>query len=833
MTAEIKTVIGQLNIVDGNWRSDTPNQVAVRGPKAAGSLGAGKGDLFILTEVHGSVFQQEAVEQKLAEAIRDSYYVSGGAVTASLRRAMQATNQELYRHNQQVNNDEKILAGAVAVVLRHDEVFIAQIGPTALFAVLDSLIRCYPAQSLWLDDSPNPKEPALGLNPIIEPNLHHLQVSPGDMLILADRRLASHLSLNEVVNAVIPGKVKATIKNLAAYTENHDGSALTLAILEAENSALARLKQSASPQLGRFLAGDRGKFGSREKQLRTASLTTSSPKAHPGGGPNDTVSPAVEAPNPKSIKGGSKLNWLPKLPNLAPVPRWIGGLFTARTQPEAGRSQAGPAAGAGPDSAKREAVEPSPAADPSRYEEMYEPEPEVEVEHGARMMGSVAHDPGFRAGYSPDASLRQNVFSFGRVFRWVTAGLLLFVALLGSGLKNILRLVLPAGDEQTPRQAGAQAFNQSSAGTWTLLRNIVIVIPVIVALIVGINYLQKGRVQEAEYNEFVTSAQARFQQAQAIETDPATAMSLMAEAESFLVEAEAIKGVQPEISTLREQMRQTSDRIGNVQRLYYLPQLRQYIDGGTNLSRIVVQGVEIYVMDSGTNRIFHHRMDDLGETLLPDDESVLLVAQGQRLDNSVVGNMISMTWMPAGGNRQTSDLVVLTGAGLLEYNPNWGITGATLTGQESLVTPVAVSSYFGNFYVLDAQANRLLRYLPTADGYSTPPEDYFPADLPVNLAGAVDLAIDGAIYVLFDDGRISKFQGGQPVNFNVTGLDRPLSNPVSIFTAPDEDVQYLYVADAGNQRIVQFEKDGRFIRQFKPSVGEAVTFANLQDIFVD
>jgi hypothetical protein len=56
---------------------------------------------------------------------------------------------------------------------------------------------------------------------------------------------------------------------------------------------------------------------------------------------------------------------------------------------------------------------------------------------------------------------------------------------------------------------------------------------------------------------------------------------------------------------------------------------------------------------------------------------------------------------------------------------------------------------------------------------------------------------------------------------------------VAIYTAPDETVHHIYIADAGHQRIVQLNKDGSFVRQFKPRAGEAVTFANLQDIFVD
>jgi hypothetical protein len=87
--------------------------------------------------------------------------------------------------------------------------------------------------------------------------------------------------------------------------------------------------------------------------------------------------------------------------------------------------------------------------------------------------------------------------------------------------------------------------------------------------------------------------------------------------------------------------------------------------------------------------------------------------------------------------------------------------------------------------------------------------------------------------VLFKDGRIGKYLSGEPVEFNVSGLDMPFNNPVAIFTAPNEEVQHIYVADAGNQRIVQLNKDGSFVRQFKPRAGEAVSFASLQDIFVD
>jgi hypothetical protein len=114
-----------------------------------------------------------------------------------------------------------------------------------------------------------------------------------------------------------------------------------------------------------------------------------------------------------------------------------------------------------------------------------------------------------------------------------------------------------------------------------LLRNIALLIPLLVALIVGIIYWQKGRAREAEYTEFLTGAQNKFQQAQG--SDPGTAYGLMAEAETLLVEAEKIKSGQPEITDLRQKIAEQTDTVGKVQRLYYLPQLRQYTDPGTNL----------------------------------------------------------------------------------------------------------------------------------------------------------------------------------------------------------------------------------------------------------
>ncbi len=800
MNAEITTVIGQLSINQGQWRNEAPNHVAVREPKAADAPGAGKGDLFIITEIQGNVDNLEAMEQKLAQAIRDSYYLARGSITASLRRAVQAGSNLLYKRNKQVDVEKRVVGGVVVLAISNEDAFVAQIGPTAFFAVLGDHIKRYPSRSVWLDEALGPEAgqtaSAMGLKPVIEPGLHHLRVAPEDMLVLADSRLVSQLPLKEVVRAVDGGNIKASVKKLGKAAQTSNGSALLLEVVEDTASGVGSLKISAPPQLSKLWSRPR-KTAAKEEAPESDFDNEQEP-VWEGAEEGESKAAAVFASTAAMMQ--RPLSWLGNFGSKPSNPE----TFTEREVSEPGEAPqylpSAPEAGEWPDDAPAEnevAVTPVTETTYSTYKEDYDD-------------------------YYDDAPSRS---SGG----WFTTMLLTVVAFVGGGLKRIFSLFVRGEDE--PRQAGTQAQQPASAVPWKTLRNIAIIIPLLVVIVVSISYLQKGRLREAEYQEFVGAAQNKFEQAKSV--DAASALALMSEAETSLLQAEQIKQGQPEIAELRLQMAEHVDTVGNVQRLYYLPQLRQYTDPGTDLQRIVVQGVEVYIMDSGNDRIFHHRLDDLGEALLADDETVLMTAKGQQVEDVTVGNLLSMTWMPAGGNRQTSDLVILNSTGLLEYNPNWGITTASLAGGNSLVMPAAVDSYFGNFYVLDPKANLLLRYVPTTDGYSAQPENYFTGDQTVNLSNAVDMSIDGAIYVLYQDGRISKFLSGQQVDFAVTGLDVPLKNPVAIYTAADEEVQHIYVADAGNQRIVQLNKDGSFVRQYKPRAGEVVTFGNLQDIYVD
>jgi len=80
----------------------------------------------------------------------------------------------------------------------------------------------------------------------------------------------------------------------------------------------------------------------------------------------------------------------------------------------------------------------------------------------------------------------------------------------------------------------------------------------------------------------------------------------------------------------------------------------------------------------------------------------------------------------------------------------------------------------------------------------------------------VDLAIDGFVYLLFSDGSVMKFSGGQPQPFAQEGLYPPLENPVGIYASPDADS--VFVMDRDGARVVEFSKEGKFVRQYRASL---------------
>lgn len=137
-------------------------------------------------------------------------------------------------------------------------------------------------------------------------------------------------------------------------------------------------------------------------------------------------------------------------------------------------------------------------------------------------------------------------------------------------------------------------------------------------------------------------------------------------------------------------------------------------------------------------------------------------------------------------------------------------------------TPVAIVPYDGNIYVLD-QAKGLLKFVAGGGGYGK--DYYFHSNAP-DVSSATGMAIDGSVWLLFKNGSIQQYTSGSSNNLQVSGLLKPMSNPTKILT--DVTLENVYVLDAGNGRIVKFDKNGKYQSSYTSSV-----IANAKDFTVD
>lgn len=127
----------------------------------------------------------------------------------------------------------------------------------------------------------------------------------------------------------------------------------------------------------------------------------------------------------------------------------------------------------------------------------------------------------------------------------------------------------------------------------------------------------------------------------------------------------------------------------------------------------------------------------------------------------------------------------------------------------------AVANFIGNLYLLDKSNGAIYKY----QGLAAEKRNYLAADVKPDFTSSVNMAIDGAIWILFADGRISKFAQGAPLAFSIDGLDMPLGAPVGLFT--DDETEHLYILDRGHKRVVVVKKDGTYLSQYRwEGIGE-------------
>jgi hypothetical protein len=359
-----------------------------------------------------------------------------------------------------------------------------------------------------------------------------------------------------------------------------------------------------------------------------------------------------------------------------------------------------------------------------------------------------------------------------------------------------------------------------------------IAIPVIALLFAGGYTAYRNWSLQSQFDSYLEAAELKRDIATSSASSPALAREYWLEVLAALDKASALQPDNADVQELRTQAETEIDRIDSVARLGQIYKLYEYTAPGSVPGRVIVAGLDIYVLDRGLGNVYHHALNDARNALRNPDADPALIKRGQSVEGQSVGGLLDIAWMREGGERQAGTLLILDRNGLLiEYDPTWEqFSAQTVGGRDAWRGPVAMHTFDANLYLLDPMANQVLKYWK--DRYTTPPDPWIKQE-GADLSMAVDIGIDGNIYVLHSDGVLIKYFGGQVAPFALAPLVKPLVRADALYLDLEEVAQYIYVADATERRIAQFDQEGAFIRQFQPAHGREDFFRQLAGIFVD
>ncbi len=163
-----------------------------------------------------------------------------------------------------------------------------------------------------------------------------------------------------------------------------------------------------------------------------------------------------------------------------------------------------------------------------------------------------------------------------------------------------------------------------------------------------------------------------------------------------------------------------------------------------------------------------------------------------------------------------NDAVVILGDSnaLSTYQKESGVVSAKTFAAAPTAKISAIFVYNQRLYSIDQSGNTILKHAPTQTGYDRGTSWLKSGESP-DLKDGISLAIDGDLFILKATGEIIKLVSGRAASFAVTGLDPALDRPTVIWTY--NEVNYLYILEPTNKRIVVLDKSGKLIQQYTAS----------------
>ena len=367
---------------------------------------------------------------------------------------------------------------------------------------------------------------------------------------------------------------------------------------------------------------------------------------------------------------------------------------------------------------------------------------------------------------------------------------------------------------------------EEPVSSWAVPILIAILVPLMVGTVVTGVYLQRGQGQrlsevksEMALNlglaeQAVTEAEARAYYD--------SVMALAEEAETTLRPGDA------EVARLRAQARAALDELDDITRL--TGNVLYVYDEGAVVTAVSTQDTDaddLFVLDQANGIVYLHQLDGSLPSGISDPQRLPFVP-GQAVGSHVIGEIVDMVWRPVGTAVSRDGLALLDSNGaLLTYHPDFGDTLTAPLGLASeWMAPYALTTYNERLYILDVSAAVIWKYFPTGDQFDVKAEERtILLNESLELNGAADIGIyneDGSLVIAYQDGRIRYYdtradrrQWDEVTLLQEGGLGSPLGQLSAVKVVGRGLNTSIFVADAGNGRLLQLNRGGRVLAQYQ------------------
>jgi hypothetical protein len=288
-------------------------------------------------------------------------------------------------------------------------------------------------------------------------------------------------------------------------------------------------------------------------------------------------------------------------------------------------------------------------------------------------------------------------------------------------------------------------------------------------------------------------AKAELEQVAALADDPADDAAIADERAAIASQIQQLSKAQP---------------VGSVQTVGAVPAAS---DGTT--ARLVAGDGRVYLLSDGI-----YQVDVASKSL------VLLLKPGDMVDNVPVETLRAAAW-------RENRLMVIDARRAYVFDPatgGWTVERLGTFDDDGFTDVAAGAAFDFNLYLLARGSGQILKF--QAGLYENNPEDWTGGLAHDELMKAADMAVDGDVWVLLEDGKILNFFRSRLEATITPQVVPPLEKMAAIYTAPES--AFLYVLSATDGRILRLSREGDLVQQLTTG-DKSSMIAGAEDLVID